>query len=295
MLEARPFLKWAGGKTQLLEPLLEVFPKRVNTYYEPFLGGGAVFFAMAMQKRFQRAVINDWNQEIIEVYKTIRDYPEDLIGQLARLKYSREVYEELRRIKTSSFSPVRRAARTIYLNKTGFNGLYRVNKKGEFNVPFGKFKTPPRIFEEGNILGCAQALNQFVKIMSTDFATVCDEATEGDLVYFDPPYVPLTPTSDFTSYTSKGFGLKDQERLARLFRSLARRGVAVVSSNSDTETVRKLYEGFEMRVVQARRNINSKADRRGPVGELLIVSVPAALPKMTVNNATNGVIEGALA
>ena len=287
MLEAKPFLKWAGGKTQLLGHLLEAFPTSVRTYYEPFIGGGAVFFALAMQKRFERAVINDWNQELVDCYKSVRDFPDELLSQLGRLKYSREVFNELKKIPPEKFSPVRRAARMIYLNKTGFNGLYRVNKAGTFNVPFGKFATPPRIFDEANILGCSQILNHYVKILATDFATVCEDASKGDLVYFDPPYVPVNPTSDFTSYTSKGFGLKDQERLVRLFQSLARRGVAVVASNSDTPTVRNLYNDFEIREVQARRNINSKGDKRGPVGELLIVAnlpKPAHLP-----SSANGV------
>ena len=286
MFEARPFLKWAGGKTQLLDKILEIFPTKVKTYYEPFVGGGAVFFAMAMQKRFERAVINDWNQEIVDCYRVIRDFPTDLISQLGLFKYDRGVYENLRAFDVSKLSPVRRAVRTIYLNKTGFNGLYRVNKSGGFNVPFGKFKTPPKIFDEGNIHGCSMALNRFVNIHATDFAAVCSDAEKGDLVYFDPPYVPLNPTSDFTSYTSQGFGLKEQERLARLFALLAKKGVVVVASNSDTEIVRKLYEDFTIHEVLARRSINSKGDKRGPVGEVLIVGGPPL-------SKTNGLSIGA--
>lgn len=271
MFEAKPFLKWAGGKTQLLDKILDCFPAKVRTYYEPFIGGGAVFFAMAMHRRFERAVINDWNVEIVDCYRVIRDFPTDLIGQLGLFKYDRKVFETLRSFDPNKLSPVRRAARTIYLNKTGFNGLYRVNKDGKFNVPFGKYKTPPKVFEPGNLQACSSALNQFVNIYATDFAAVCTGAERGDLVYFDPPYVPLNPTSDFTSYTSQGFGLKDQERLARLFAALSQKGVTVVASNSDTEVVRKLYANFKIIEVQARRNINSKGDKRGPVTELLIV------------------------
>lgn len=275
MLEAKPFLKWAGGKKQLLGSILGTFPSKTKTYYEPFIGGGAVFFAMASQGRFSRAVINDWNLELVNCYRVIRDFPQEVMEQLGKLEYDRDVFEKLRKRDPLSFSPVRRASRTIYLNKTGFNGLYRVNKKGEFNAPFGKFAKPPTLFDEANIVACSQALNQFVKIMSTDFAAVCDDAEEGDLVYFDPPYVPLNPTSDFTSYTSAGFGLTEQERLAKYFAKLAKRGVALVLSNSDTPVIRDLYKDFDIQVVRARRNINSKGDRRGHVNELLVsVNVP---------------------
>lgn len=279
MLEARPFLKWVGGKTQLLDAILSVMPEETDTYFEPFIGGGALFFAMAMKKRFRRAVINDWNQELIDTYKAVRDFPADLIQQLSKLAYNKEVFLQLRKIQPDKFSPVRRAARMIYLNKTGFNGLYRVNKAGEFNVPFGAFKTPPRIFEESNILGCSAVLNEFVSIQAADFAVVAERAEANDVVYFDPPYVPVSPTSDFTSYTSKGFKLADQERLARLFKTLAKRGVKVMASNSDTELVRQLYADFDICEIQARRNINSKGAKRGPVGEVLIV---ANLPKVVV-------------
>jgi DNA adenine methylase len=281
MLEARPFLKWVGGKTQLLDAILTILPETIDTYYEPFVGGGAVFFALAMRKRFRRAVINDYNQELIDTFKVVRDFPADLIGQLSKLKYDRGVFEELRKIKPEQFSPVRRAARMIYLNKTGFNGLYRVNKAGTFNVPFGKFASPPRIYEESNLLGCSQVLNDFVAIHATDFAAIAERAEANDVVYFDPPYVPLNPTSDFVSYTSKGFGLKDQEKLARLFTALAKRGVKVLASNSDTETVRQLYEGFDINEVKARRSINSKGTKRGPVGEVLVTCNLPKLPDLS--------------
>ncbi len=277
MLEARPFLKWVGGKTQLLDAILRVLPEDIPTYYEPFVGGGAVFFALAMRKRFRRAVLNDWNQELVDTYKVVRDFPADLIGQLSRLKYDKDVFEALRKVKLDQFSPVRRAARMIYLNKTCFNGLYRVNKAGVFNSPFGKFAAPPRIFDEANILGCSAALQHFVSLQATDFAVVAEQAEANDIVYFDPPYVPLNPTSDFVSYTSKGFNMKEQEKLARLFTMLARRGVKVMASNSDTEIVRKLYADYDICEVKARRNINSKGTKRGPIGELIMV---ANLPKL---------------
>lgn len=279
MLEARPFLKWVGGKTQLLEPILSVLPEETHTFYEPFVGGGALFFAMATGKRFKRALINDWNQELINTYRVVRDFPSDLITQLSRLKYDREMFNNLRKVPLDQLSPIGRAARMIYLNKTCYNGLYRVNRAGQFNAPFGKFKKPPRIYEEANILGCSAALSSYVSIQSTDFAAVAEQAEANDVVYFDPPYVPLNPTSNFTSYTSKGFGLKEQEQLARLFTTLARRGVKVMASNSDTELVRRLYAGHDICSIQARRSLNSDATKRGPVGEVLVV---ANLPKIQI-------------
>jgi DNA adenine methylase len=283
MLEARPFLKWVGGKTQLLEPILSLLPEETNTFYEPFVGGGALFFALANGKRFKRALINDWNQELINTYRVVRDFPSDLITQLSRLKYDREMFNSLRKIELYHLAPIERAARMIYLNKCGFNGLYRVNKSGRFNVPFGKFKKSPRLFDESNILGCSAALNHFVSIQSTDFAIVAEQAEANDVVYFDPPYVPLNPTSSFTSYTSKGFGLREQETLARLFTTLARRGVKVMASNSDTEVIRRLYADFDICSIQARRSVNSDATKRGAVGEVLVVANLPKLPDLSVN------------
>jgi DNA adenine methylase len=268
---ARPFIKWAGGKRQLLTQLFQHFPKQIGTYYEPFLGGGAVFFALSQERGFQRAVINDFNRELMDCYRVIRDFPEDLMKQLDRYSYDRRFFDRVKAQKPDKLQPVQRAARMIYLNKNGFNGLYRVNRKGEFNVPFGQFAKAPANYDRNNILACSAALSSFVDIQSMDFEASVSRAVEGDLVYFDPPYVPATPTSSFTSYTSTGFGLKEQERLAKLVRDLADRGVHVVASNSDTPIVRKLYEGCRLTRVEARRAINSRGDKRGPVGELIIV------------------------
>jgi DNA adenine methylase len=269
MFEPSPFLKWVGGKGQLLGRLLEIFPTQVNTYNEPFFGGGAVFWALAKKGFFQRAVINDVNQDLMDTVRIVRDFPEDLIGQLSKLPYDKEVFEQLRAADISKFSPVRRAARVIYLNKTGFNGLYRVNQKGQFNVSFGKY-TNPSIYKETTLLSDSLALEKFVWIQSVDFETSCSEAQPGDLVYLDPPYVPLSETSNFTSFTKGGFGLKEQTRLADLFRTLSDRGVTVVASNSNTGTVRELYKGAYFHEVDAKRNVNSKGDKRGPVKELII-------------------------
>jgi DNA adenine methylase len=274
MTEAKPFVKWAGGKAQLADAIVLLLPPKIATYYEPFLGGGAVFFTLAQEKRFTRAVLNDTNEELIGVYRAIRDFPSDFIGQVHQIKYDKEVFYGLRALDPMKLSPVRRASRMVYLNKTGFNGLYRVNKDNKFNVPFGKHKGVPKVIDSENILACSEVLNRYAALYTKDFATAVEEAVPGDAVYFDPPYVPLTATANFASYTSDGFTSDDHYRLAACARELIKKGVFVVLSNSDTPFVRDLYEGFELNEVMARRAINSKADRRGPVGELLIVGRP---------------------
>src|SRR6478609_114856 len=267
----KPPIKWVGGKTQLLPEILKVFPEKIETYFEPFTGGGAVFWHLASMLQFKQARLNDWNAELVTVHRVIRDQPQQLMDQLKLLQYDKPMFLEWRAKDPKQLDDVTRAARMIYLNKTGFNGLYRVNKRGDFNVPFGAFKTPPKLFDEQNILACSDAL-QGVEIHQGDFANGLELAQPGDLVYFDPPYVPLNPTSNFASYTEVGFGLAAQKRLSGVFRDLADRGVKVVLSNSNTPLVRELYEGFEIREVMARRSINSKADGRGAIAELLVVS-----------------------
>jgi DNA adenine methylase len=271
MTDAAPFLKWAGGKKQLADHIIKILPRGIHTYYEPFVGGGAIFFALAAAGRFHRAVLNDSNQELMDTYRVIRDFPEELIAKLGTLKIDKAVFEEFRRKLPGEYDPITRAARMIYLNRTCFNGLHRVNKAGRFNVPWGRYKNP-RILHPDNLRACGKVLNRFASLHSQDFATVTDEAGPYDAVYLDPPYIPVSATSSFSSYTADGFTLDDQHRLAALFRQLASRGVAVVASNSDTETARRLYEGFEVHRVMAKRAINSKGDKRGPVSELIIVS-----------------------
>lgn len=279
--KARPLLKWAGGKTQLLSPLRQLFPAKVRTYYEPFVGGGAVFFALAAEKRFERSVLNDWNEELINTYRVVRDQPDLLVATLKsfRNEYEgkpAESFEKVRSGSPSEMTSFERAARTIFLNKTCFNGLYRVNKSGRFNTPFGKYTNPP-ICDESNIHACSKVLNQEASLHTGDFTQVLDDASPGDLVYFDPPYVPLSTTANFTSYTAGGFTLNDQYRLAAVFKDLAARGVSVLLSNSDTEVVRALYDGFEIHVIPAKRAINSKANGRGPVNEVIVVGRPGLL------------------
>jgi len=268
----RPFIKWAGGKTQLLTNILRELPAKIPTYYEPFMGGAAVFFALAAEGRIQRAVLNDWNKELVETYETVRDEPDALIEALTALKarYTNDAEGTFAQVRASEpETKVARAARMIFLNKTCFNGLYRVNRAGKFNVPFGKFKNPG-IFDAELLRACSQALHN-VEIHNGDFADCVKSARLGDVAYFDPPYVPVSVTANFTSYTAIGFSMADQERLATLFGVLSDRGVHVLLSNADVASVRDLYRDFQIVSVQVKRQINSKADRRGPVGEVIVL------------------------
>ena len=279
---AKPPIKWVGGKTQLLPQIQPLLPKRIGTYYEPFIGGGAVFWSLADRLRATPRVINDRNTELINCYKVIRDFPEDLMQRLTQTEQwyaesPQAVYATIRNSDAlhggSWADPVGRAARFILLNKAGFNGLYRVNRAGKFNVPWGK-KLTVKTFDRANILACSAALAGTVSITNGDYWDAVQPAQENDLVYFDPPYVPASPTASFTSYTASGFGEAEQRQLGGHFRLLYNRGVNCILSNSDTPLVREIYQGFEMTPVQARRAINCKGDARGTVGELLICSRP---------------------
>lgn len=265
---ARPWAKWVGGKSRLLPQILPRLPKKIKTYYEPFLGGGAVFFALAAEKRFKRAVLSDLNAELIHTYGVIAYEPDAVIECLSKHVYEKEYYYAVRASKPRAFAT--RAARMIYLNRTGFNGLYRVNRKGEFNVPFGRY-TNPTICDEENLWAVANVLRkQRVSLLSDDFEITVARARKGDAVYFDPPYVPLSDTADFTAFTKGGFDEAAQVRLRDCFKELDDRGVHVLLSNSNTPLVRKLYKGFQISRVKAPRRVNSKGDKRGDVTELLI-------------------------
>lgn len=266
--EPAPILKWAGGKRQLVPQILERLPRKMKTYYEPFVGGAAVFFALAKEKqrRFERAVLSDKNKDLIELYQTIQSNVEAVIAALERLPYSEEDYYRIRDERPRS--KVQRAARLIYLNKTGYNGLYRVNSKGDFNVPFGRYVNP-KICDAPRLRAAAEVLKG-VELVVDDFESVCQRAKKGDAVYLDPPYLPVSPTSSFASYHNAPFGLDEHERLAKAFASLKKRGVAALLSNSDTPETRRLFGKFELSTVQATRAINSNAKRRGPVSELLV-------------------------
>lgn len=268
VMVARPFIKSAGGKTSSLPEILQRLPSKISTYYEPFVGGGAVFFALAAEQRFKNAVLGDANEELVLAYGALRLHHSKVIEALKRHVYEEKYYYKIRGQDPKTLSPSERAARLIYLNKTCFNGLWRVNKKNEFNVPFGDYKNPT-ICDEENLIAVASTLCH-ARIVSGDFVETVRNAKRGDAIYFDPPYVPLSETSSFTGYAKGGFDLLDQHRLRNTATVLWQRGVHVLLSNSDTPFVRQLYKEFLIEEVRVRRAINSKGAKRGKIGELLI-------------------------
>lgn len=231
---------------------------------EPFLGGGAVFFDL----RPQKAVLIDSNFELINFFQVVKTKLEALLVDLDRHENTKEYYYYIRSLDPDGMSDVERASRFLYLNKTGYNGLWRVNRQGKHNVPFGGYKNP-RYKDEDNLYRVSLAL-QNARLVCDDFTRVTRYARPETFVYFDPPYHPLTRTASFTSYTSESFGEEDQIRLAKVFRKLAAKGCYVMLSNSDTEFVRELYAGFNITTVYAKRAINCRGDRRGPIAELVI-------------------------
>ena len=293
--EPRPFLKWVGGKTQLL-PELEArlpqdFAEMVRVYAEPFVGGGALLFHLLSKGLHPgRIVINDSNVDLANAYRVVQSSVDDLIEELDRLQNAygqcpdetsrREFYLSIRSdynvgIMDRIAHPVRRTAQLLFLNRTCFNGLYRVNAKGSFNVPFGRY-TNPRICDEETLREDAVALTG-VEIRAGDFADAVSKADSGWFVYFDPPYRPLSLTSSFCDYTQDGFGDTEQRRLAAIGRDLHSRGARWLLSNSDPKGTNPgdtffddLYAGFDIRSVQASRNLNANPEKRGKLGELLI-------------------------
>ncbi len=275
--KAAPLLKWAGGKRQLTRRILACLPDRIDTYFEPFVGGGAIFFALAQEGRFRHAVLSDQNRELIETYQAVRDNVEGVIAALRQMRHSEEDYYRIRSL--SPRKAVRRAARMIYLNRTGYNGLYRVNRAGQFNVPFGRY-VRPKICDEPRLKAAAAAL-QGVELKVTDFQEAVTEARPGDAVYFDPPYVPVSQTARFAEYHHLPFDQDEHERLCRVYAELVGRRVAAVLSNSDVRMTRQLYREFQVESVGARRNINSRVTSRGPVSELLVIGPSAHRSKAT--------------
>jgi DNA adenine methylase len=262
--KAAPFLKWVGGKTSLLPELLRHVPDRLRRYHEPFVGGGALFFAVAPR----RATLSDSNGELVHCYRQVRDDVYSVLDALARHVYDRDHYHKIRALEPRQLTPAARAARFIYLNKTCFNGLWRVNRAGRFNVPIGRYKNP-RFHDPSTLISAHQALRG-VDVLHAQFEEALARAHPGDFVYLDPPYDPVSATSSFASYTADGFSWDDQKRLARSCIALNRRGVRFLLSNSATGRIRELYRGFEQRLVRAPRFINSKAESRGRVDELLV-------------------------
>lgn len=265
---AQPFLKWAGGKRQLLPEIRKYVPKKFNTYYEPFVGAGAVLFDIQPKK----AVINDINLELINTYKVIKDNVDELIEDLKKHKNEKDYFYEIRDLdrkeEFKELSLVERSSRIIYLNKTCFNGLFRVNSQGQFNVPFGKYKNP-QIVNEIVLRAVHNYLNSNdVTILNEDFETVVANAKKGDFIYFDPPYDPVSDTSSFTGYSLDGFNKDDQIRLRDTFVELDKKGCKVLLSNSATDFIKDIYKDFHIEIVSASRNINSVASKRGKIDEV---------------------------
>ena len=263
----RPFLKWAGGKGKLISQYIPYFPTEFKTYYEPFLGGGAVFFHL----QSAHSILTDINPELINAYRCVRDQVEQVILLLEehQSRHYKEYYYEVR--SRAGTSDVERAARFIYLNKTCFNGLYRENSKGAFNVPMGQYKNPTIC--NADLLCSVSAALKNTQIEVRPFDAVVNYAKTGsDFVYFDPPYYPLSPTSNFTAYSRNAFTEADQIKLKDIFTKLATLGVKVMLSNSDCLFIRELYKDFNIHTISAARAINSKGSKRGKIAEVLVTS-----------------------
>lgn len=263
-----PIVKWVGGKRQLMFELLKNMPKKYNHYFEPFIGGGALFFELQPEQ----AYISDMNEELINLYSVVQNNVEELILDLEKHEVSKEYFLEIRNLdRTNAYknlSEVKKASRFIYLNRTCFNGLYRVNSQGQFNVPFGNYKNP-RIIDERNLKNCSELL-QKTEIKCADFSTILNKVQKGDFVYFDPPYVPLNETSSFTSYTKDGFDIDKQFKLREVCDELDSMGVMFMLSNSDTKFVNELYANYEIKKVFASRAVNANANGRGKITEVLV-------------------------
>lgn len=268
----KPIVKWAGGKSRLLGELLARVPPEMKTYAEPFAGGAALFFAITSSPKhqFERALLSDANAELVACYRAVRDDVGALIGALKKYRYEEKLFYATRDLDTDGMSDVERGARLIFLNRTCYNGLWRVNARGRFNVPFGRYKNP-KILDEENLRAASRALAR-AEIVHGDFTKVTAQCGAGDFVYFDPPYVPLSRTAAFTSYAANGFARADQERLAQELRALHARGAHAMLSNHDTAETRELYKDFSAQVVWVPRAINSDASKRGDTAELVVTT-----------------------
>ena len=277
-MSVKPFLKWVGGKRQLLDKISPLIPADYQRYIEPFAGGGAVFFSLSEQLQSANipAWLNDINPELINAYCVVRDAPQELLEDLKTHIYEKEYFLAIRGLDRTpdglaSLSPLKRASRFIYLNRTAFNGLYRVNARGQFNVPFGRYKNP-LIADTKTILACSAAL-QNVQLGNASFTDILGSAGAGDFVYLDPPYIPLNDTSYFTSYSHDGFGLAEQQRLAGMIAEMAARGARFIASNAYVPELKELYDGFKIIEVQATRAINADKNGRQAISEALITNL----------------------
>jgi DNA adenine methylase len=268
LLTTTPVVKWAGGKRQLLSEIMQNLPKHFNRYFEPFIGGGALFFSLQPEQGY----ISDINEELVNLYKVIQSDVQVLIHELASHENTEDYFFSIRNIDRTleyeQWTAVQKASRFIFLNRTCFNGLYRVNSRGEFNVPYGRYKNPQLVNAE-NLVNCAELLKQTV-IAHADFTAIEAIAKKGDFVYFDPPYMPLTATASFTSYTKEGFDSEMQVKLKALCDALDKKGVHFLLSNSDVPFIRELYEDYTVKTVFASRAINASGSGRGKITEVLV-------------------------
>lgn len=265
-----PFVKWVGGKRQLMDTIRRLAPKDYQCYYEPFVGGGAVLFQLEPLK----AVINDRNRDLMNTYQIIRDHVEELLIDLKKHRNESDYFYQIRALDRSEgyeqLSNIKKASRLIYLNKTCYNGLYRVNNSGEFNAPYGKYKNP-NIINEGTLRAVSTYLQENeVKILHEDFKEVVGNAQAGDFVYFDPPYHPISKSSNFTGYVQGGFDQFDQLRLKECCDDLNARGVNFLLSNSSAPFISEIYKDYCIEKVKAIRAVNSNAKKRGEIEEVLI-------------------------
>lgn len=269
------FVKWAGGKTQLIEQFIPLFPPKIERYFEPFVGSGAVFFYITQKFKPKEILLSDINEELINAYIIIRDDVERLIVELKQHKEyhqseGKKYYLTIRATNPYDLPPLERAARFVYLNKTCFNGLYRVNSKGKFNVPMGSYKNPDITQEEKLKLISKLLQNITIKVMS--FEKVVNLAKKGDFVYLDPPYYPLQKGKSFTTYSKDNFLEKEQELLTKVFKTLDKNGCYVMESNSATEFIKNLYANFKIHIVKAKRMINCDSSKRGAINEYVIIN-----------------------
>jgi len=269
------FVKWAGGKQQLIEQLKPLFPKKFNNYFEPFVGSGAMAFHILQKHKPKNVLLSDINAELINAFNIIKTDAERLIVELKQHKEHHladksKYYYEIREVNPDYLPDLKKAARFIYLNKTCFNGLYRVNSKGGFNVPIGSYNNPD-IIQEDKLKRISKLLKK-VSVTVMDFQKVVSKAKKGDFIYFDPPYYPLKNGKSFTTYTKGNFLEKEQKILANVFKKLDKKGCFCMASNSDTKFIKELYNDFNIHFVQAKRLINSKANGRGKINEVVITN-----------------------
>lgn len=266
-----PVLKWVGGKRQIINQISKNFPSHFSTYYEPFIGGGAVLFELQPKK----AVVNDINIELINLYEVIKTNVEELIEDLRQHKNDENYFYTLREmdrndVEYCNLSSVQRASRLMFLNKTCYNGLFRVNRAGQFNTPFGNYKNP-NIVNEITLKSVSKYFNAAdITFTANDFAETLNNARKGSFVYLDPPYDPVSDTSSFTGYNEGGFDRNEQIRLKLTCDILNQKGVKFLLSNSSTEFIRELYRDYTIEIIQAKRAINSRGDKRGEIDEVLV-------------------------